>query len=216
MLSCTSSHKQTKEFKDKVKVILTKTGAAGLIYFFYRILGNCPVTQPLRKFSSRNRVTPVSIQDGVEHGITFAAISMISVAPSDIVFQEQSYSSLHSGRSLAWDHFRGDIDDPCSVIANFCVVITDPWCNRLSPMRRFRSLHDSLNMVNHSKTLWYIVKCWEPLLKHCETSRNTRTLTIPCDDLGAETSALSAAILALVQSFWQYRRLLSWYNSADV
>ena len=45
--------------------------------------------------------------------------------PSEIVFQEQSYFSLHSGRSLGWDHFRGDIDDPCSVIADFCGVIGD-------------------------------------------------------------------------------------------
>ena len=48
-------------------------------------------------------------------------------APSEIVFQEQSYSSLHSGRSLAWDHFRGDINKPCGVIANFCRVIADPY-----------------------------------------------------------------------------------------
>ena len=43
----------------------------------------------------------------------------------EIVFQEQSYSSLYSGRSLAWDHFRGDIEDPCGVIADFCVVIAN-------------------------------------------------------------------------------------------
>ena len=36
--------------------------------------------------------------------------------PSEIVFQEQSYSSLHSGWSLACDYFHGDIDDPCGVI----------------------------------------------------------------------------------------------------
>ena len=35
------------------------------------------------------------------------------------VFQEQSYSSLHSGR------YR-DINDPCGVIADFCRVIADP------------------------------------------------------------------------------------------
>ena len=46
--------------------------------------------------------------------------------PLELVFQEQSYSGLHSGQSLAWGHFRGDIDDPCSVIADFCVVIADP------------------------------------------------------------------------------------------
>ena len=44
---------------------------------------------------------------------------------SKIVFQAQSYFSLHSGWSLAWDHFRGNIDDPCGVIANFCGVIAD-------------------------------------------------------------------------------------------
>ena len=48
--------------------------------------------------------------------------------PSEIVFQEQSYSSLHSGRSLAWDHLRGDIDDPCDVLVDFCGVIADPCC----------------------------------------------------------------------------------------
>ena len=58
----------------------------------------------------------------------------VSASPLEFVFQEQSYSSLHSGRSLAWDHVRGDIDDPCGaiadfcgVIADFCGVITDPY-----------------------------------------------------------------------------------------
>ena len=46
--------------------------------------------------------------------------------PLEFFFQEQSYSSLHSGQSLAWDHVRGDIDNPCGAIAYFCGVITDP------------------------------------------------------------------------------------------
>ena len=60
-----------------------------------------------------------------------------------------------------------------------------PWADwRL--MQRRRSLHDSLNIVKHSKTswntwktLWYIVKreplvkYHETLLKHCETSWNS-------------------------------------------
>ena len=46
-------------------------------------------------------------------------------APLEFVFQEQSYSSLHSGRSLAWDHVLGDIDDPCGIIADFYGVIAD-------------------------------------------------------------------------------------------
>ena len=41
----------------------------------------------------------------------------------EFVSKEQSYSSLHSGQSLAWDHVRGDIDDPCGAIADFCGVI---------------------------------------------------------------------------------------------
>ena len=45
--------------------------------------------------------------------------------PLEFFFHEQSYSSLHSGRSLARDHVCGDIDDPCGAIANFCGVITD-------------------------------------------------------------------------------------------
>ena len=39
---------------------------------------------PLWNFSFRNRVTPVSIQDGVQQGITFAAILTIPAAPSPI------------------------------------------------------------------------------------------------------------------------------------
>ena len=46
-------------------------------------------------------------------------------APLEFFFQEQSYSSLHLGRSLAWDHVRGDIDDPCGAIADFCGVIAN-------------------------------------------------------------------------------------------
>ena len=45
--------------------------------------------------------------------------------PLEFFFQEQSYSSLHSGWSLAWDHVRSDIDDPCGTIADFCGVIAD-------------------------------------------------------------------------------------------
>ena len=43
----------------------------------------------------------------------------------EFFFQEQSYSSHHSGQSLARDHVRGDIDDPCGAIADFCGVIAD-------------------------------------------------------------------------------------------
>ena len=46
-------------------------------------------------------------------------------APLEFVFQEQSYSSLYSGRSSTWDHVLGDIDDPCGVIVDFCGVIAN-------------------------------------------------------------------------------------------
>ena len=49
-------------------------------------------------------------------------------APLEFVFQEQSYSSLHSGGSLAWDHVRGVINDPCGTIVDFCGVIADSCC----------------------------------------------------------------------------------------
>ena len=48
--------------------------------------------------------------------------------PLEFVFQEQSYSSLHLGWSLVWDHVRGDIEDPCCAIADFCGVIDDLCC----------------------------------------------------------------------------------------
>ena len=47
------------------------------------------------------------------------------LAPLEFFFQEQSYSSLHSGWNLARNHVRGDIDDPCGAIADFCGVIAD-------------------------------------------------------------------------------------------
>ena len=51
------------------------------------------------------------------------------LTPLEFVFQEQSYSSLHSRQSLAWDHFCSDIDDPNGVIADFC-RIADPFAGR--------------------------------------------------------------------------------------
>ena len=61
------------------------------------------------------------------------------LTPLEFVFQEQSYSSIHSGRSLAWDHVRGDIDHPCGV------AIPEAIGGR-------RSLRDPLNIIKHSKT----------------------------------------------------------------
>ena len=62
--------------------------------------------------------------------ITVAVINLLQACSSEthleFFFQEQSYSSQHSEWSLAWDHVRGDVDDPCGAIADFCGVIADP------------------------------------------------------------------------------------------
>ena len=55
--------------------------------------------------------------------------------PLEIVFHEQSYSSLHLRWSLAWDHFRGDNDDPCGIIANF-------WGGIAQVSKNYPYLHD--------------------------------------------------------------------------
>ena len=94
----------------------------------------------------------------------------------EFVFLEQSYANLHSGRSLAWDHVRGDIDVPCGAITNFCGIIADPWAisgrtvaDAATPIvvRLAKHYKTLLNIVKHHETH---VKHREPLVKHCETS----------------------------------------------
>ena len=97
------------------------------------------------------------------------AVPMLS--PLEFFFQEQGYSSLHSGRSLAWDHVRGDIDDPCSAIADFCGVIADPCGVVAIPEAIGRgTVADSAmpivaRLTIHRKTLLNIVKHHETLVK---------------------------------------------------
>ena len=86
----------------------------------------------------------------------------IGQTPLEFVFQEQSYSSLHSGRSLAWDHVREDIDDPCGAIADFCGVIADPWGDWQQSIVAW--------LAKHHKTLLNIVKHHKTHVKHCDTS----------------------------------------------
>ena len=148
----------------------------------------------------------------------------------EFFFQEQSYSSLHSVRSLAWDHVRGDIDDPCDAIADFCGVIADPWGDRRPPI--------VARLAKHHKTLLNIVKHHETHVKHCDTSWttsktsrntlktlwNTQTLIIRCDDIGARCGDVGARcgyvgarrgdrVVLRAISARSFRR---WYNSADV
>ena len=88
------------------------------------------------------------------------------------VFEEQSYSSLHSGRSLAWDHFRGDIADPCGVLADPCGVIADP-CGVVAIPEAIdgRTVADAVipivvRLTKHRKTLLNVVKHHETLVEH--------------------------------------------------
>ena len=94
----------------------------------------------------------------------------------EFFFQEQSYSSLHSGRSSSWDQVRGDIDDPCGAIADFCVVIADP-CGVVAIPEAIggRAVADAATpivarLAKHQKTLLNIVKQYETRVKQCDTS----------------------------------------------
>ena len=76
------------------------------------------------------------------------------------------------------------------------------------------------------------MKHHETLLKRCETSQNTRTLTIRCDAIGARYGDISSrhgdigvqredmgarrGDIGTARSFHQYQGLLSFYNSSDV
>ena len=112
---------------------------------------------------------------------------MVTLTPSqallEFFFQEQSYSSLHSGRSLARDHVRGDIDDPCGAIADFCGVIAD-FCGVIADPCSVVAIPEAIGgpagadagtpivarLARHQKTLLNIVKHHETHVKHCITS----------------------------------------------
>ena len=149
-------------------------------------------------------------------------------------------SSLHSERSLAWDHVRGGIDDLCGSIANFCGDIADLCVSRSlrrssaarSPIVAWLAKHHKtlLNIEKHHetrKTLRYIVKHREPLvkhhetlLKHCETW-NTQTLSfdatisaldVETSALDAKTSALDAETSAIDAETLAIARSYRWYR----
>ena len=143
--------------------------------------------------------------------------------PLEFFFQEQSYSSLHSGRSLTWDHVRGNIDDPCGAIANFCGVITDPCDVVVIPQAIDAATPIVARLAKHHKTLLNIVKHYETHVKHCEPlikhlktmwnimkqSSFDATRSAHTSSLDAETSALCAATSAIARSYWRYRRGVS-------
>ena len=95
-------------------------------------------------------------------------------SPLEFFFQEQSYSSLHSGWSLAWDidDSCGAIADFCGFVADFCGVVTDP-CGAFAIGDREgvdAATAFVARLAKHHKTLLSIVKHHETNVKHCETS----------------------------------------------
>ena len=103
-------------------------------------------------------------------------------APLEFFFQEQSYSSLHSGWSSAWDHVCGDIKDPCGAIADFCGVIAN-FCGVNADLYVFVAISEAIGgcavadaatpivarLAKHHETSLNIVKHHETHVKHCET-----------------------------------------------
>ena len=132
----------------------------------------------------------------------FALLLIHSLTPLEFFFQEQSYSSLHSGRSLAWDHVRGDIDNPCGAIVDFCGVVAIPEAiggrtvaDAAMPIVARHAKHHKTSW-NTSKALWYIVKHREPLVKHHETLLTLWNI-MKHSSFGATISALDAETSAL-------------------
>ena len=161
----------------------------------------------------------------------------------EIVFQEQSYSSLHSGRSLAWDHFCGDIADSYGVIPNFCSIIADPCsviadpCGVVLIPETSQSLWQLVaQLAKHRKTLVNLVKHPETLVTHCETETH-KTLwwcePVTTWKISWTTNKTSWNTLKILQnimkhspfaasvstpharSFWRYRRLQCWTRVGD-
>ena len=131
---------------------------------------------------------------------------------SKIVFHKQSYSSLHSGQSLAWDHFHCIIGNPCSITANLCGVIADP-CGVIAYLCRIiidpcgdwlsfspqcddaiiaRLTKHLETLIKHNEALLKhcepLVKHNESLMKYCETSWNTWTLAVRCDNIATSSA----------------------------
>ena len=134
-----------------------------------------------------------------------------AVSPLEVFFQEQSYSSLHLGWSLAWDHFRCDIANPCGVIANFCrvianpcSVITNPWVLSPIPVALSRSLRNTSHSMRRYRH--FMQRHRRGNIGAWCSDVGTR-----CSDIDARCSDISAqrAILALAWNFCRYWRQVS-------
>ena len=91
--------------------------------------------------------------------------------PLEFVFQEQSYSSLDSGQSLAWITFVVISTIPAAPSPISAELSLIPEAEAISS----RAVADAVTPIiarlpKHHKTLLNIVKPYETHVKHCDTS----------------------------------------------
>ena len=87
----------------------------------------------------------------------FSVIFAGLAGPSQICLPGKELLQSPFRTEFTWDHVRGDIADPCGVIADPSGVIADPYgvvaipeaVGAWLPIRRRRSLRDSLNIIKH-------------------------------------------------------------------
>ena len=124
---------------------------------------------PLRKLSSRNRVTPVSIQDGVQHGITFSAISTIPAASSPIsaasspISAELSLIPVTLSRSLKR-----------SAVAEATIPIVARLTKHHKTLLNIVKHETLVNIVIHRETSWTTLKTMWNITKHSNTRHSMR------------------------------------------
>ena len=90
-----------------------------------KVIGDTEVTSGIRQGCTGSpqlfvMVVNIVINSIVESKLSYRDEGFYIPAPVEFVFQEQSYSSLHSGRSYAWDHVRGVIAIPEAIGGRRC------------------------------------------------------------------------------------------------
>ena len=153
-----------------------------------------------------------------------------------IVFQELSYSSLYSGRILAWDHFWNlrryrwslrrltvawlpieDSAGPMPIVARLTKHRETLWnthktsSNTCKTSRNTRktSWTTSKTSWNTRKTLWNTRKSLWNIMKHSNTRRSMRRYR-------RSMWRYRGSAQRYRRSAQRYRRLRCWYNSSDV
>ena len=115
-------------------------------------------------------------------------MSTLQSSPIRKLSSRNRYSSLHSGRSLALDHFCGNIDDPCGLITDFCGVINYFWgvfadpCGIVATPEAIgghavtnAAMQIIARLTKNCKTLLNIVEHHETLVKHYNMVKRGKT-----------------------------------------